>query len=197
MQVQAVLWLALPLFVAGGSAMLAYFIMQARLEVAVAKEREALAEAQATINAQRSTMEERVKAVQEATRRSTMDEMMKEFRVEERSYVRESKSLDTAKRTMVTQERMFFRNIPLSDWREHEMVVEDNREGLALSPARVPNDGSIEFASALPPASDNEMDTESLAALAKATERVLPIDLKPAGKAPGRRSSAYAGFGAQ
>src|SRR6185503_6049669 len=142
MQIQAVLWLALPLFVAGGSALLAYFIMQARLEVAVSKEREALAEAQGIINAQKSTMEERVKAVQEATRRTTMDEMMKEFRVEERSYVRESKSLDSAKRTMVTQERMFFRNIPLSEWRDHEMVIEDNLDGLALSPA---SHGSVEF----------------------------------------------------
>jgi len=44
--------------------------------------------------------------------------------VEERSYVRESKSLEAAKRSMIMQERLFFRNIPLSDWVEHEMVVE-------------------------------------------------------------------------
>jgi len=183
MQLQAVMWLALPLFVAGGSALLAYFIMQARLEVAVSKEREALAEAQGIINAQKSTMEERVKAVQEATRRTTMDEMMKEFRVEERSYVRESKSLESATRTMVTQERMFFRNIPLSEWRDHEMVVEESSQGLALSPA---NQTSVEFANALPPAETP-----------KSNDRVFPID-QPA-KAPARekRSLAHAGFGAQ
>jgi hypothetical protein len=44
--------------------------------------------------------------------------------VEERSYVRETKSLDSATRSMVMQERLFFRNIPLSNWVEHEMVVE-------------------------------------------------------------------------
>jgi len=183
MQLQAVMWLALPLFVAGGSALLAYFIMQARLEVAVSKEREALAEAQGIINAQKSTMEERVKAVQEATRRTTMDEMMKEFRVEERSYVRESKSLESATRTMVTQERMFFRNIPLSEWRDHEMVVEESSQGLALSPA---NQAPVEFANALPPAETP-----------KSNDRVFPID-QPA-KAPARekRSLAHAGFGAQ
>ena len=135
MQLQAILWLALPLFVAAGSALLAYFIMQARMEVAVAKVREGLAEAEAMLGAQKTTLEERLKAVQEATRRTTTDELMKEFRVEERSYVRESKSLDSAKRTVVTQERMFFRNIPLSDWRDHEMVIEDNSQGLALSAA--------------------------------------------------------------
>jgi len=194
MQVQAILWLALPLFVAGGSALLAYFIMQARMEVAVAKQREALAEAQAIINAQKTTMEERVKAVQEATRRTTMDEMMKEFRVEERSYVRESKSLDSAKRTMVTQERMFFRNIPLSDWRDHEMVVEDNKQGVALSAA---NTGSVEFGNALPPAETPSADgaREGLVALSKATDRVFPIT-QP-GRTPNRDKRASAGFGAQ
>ena len=191
MQVQAVMWLALPLFVAGGSALLAYFIMQARLEVAVSKEREALAEAQAMLSAQKTTMEERVKAVQEATRRATTDDLMKEFRVEERSYVRESKSLESAKRTVVTQERMFFRNIPLSDWRDHEMVVEDNHQGLALSAA---NPGSVDFANALPPA-------EGALAVTQPADRIFPIDqpLGQRGKAPGRekRNLAHAGFGAQ
>jgi hypothetical protein len=168
MQLQAVLWLALPLFVAGGSALLAYFIMQARLEVAVAKEREALAEAQAIINAQKSTMEERVRAAQEAARRAAMDELMQEFRVEERSYVRESKALDSARRTMVTQERIYFRNIPLSDWREHEMVVEDNLQGPALAAAPA----EVEITPALPPAGD-------------------------AASRPAKRPLAYAGFGAQ
>lgn len=167
MQLEAIMWLALPLFVAAGSALLAYFIMQARLEVAVAKEREALAEAQAIINAQKSTMEERIKAAQEAARRAALDELMQEFRVEERSYVRESKAPGSAKRTMVTQERMYFRNIPLSDWREHEMLVEDNLQGPALSPPPNP----VEVSAALPPAGEAPR--------------------------PAKRALAYAGFGAQ
>jgi len=193
MQVQAVMWLALPLFVAGGSALLAYFIMQARLEVAVSKEREALAEAQGIINAQKSTMEERVKAVQEATRRATMDDMMKEFRMEERSYVRESKSLDSAKRTMVTQERMFFRNIPLSDWREHEMVVEDNLQGLALSPANGRStEGLVELAGAITAAKDRGHDDVE----AQDPPRVYPID-QPKSPPREKRPLTLAGFGAQ
>ena len=167
MQLQAILWLALPLFVAAGSALLAYFIMQARMEVAVAKVREGLAEAEAMLGAQKTTLEERLKAVQEATRRATTDELMKEFRVEERSYVRESKSLDSAKRTVVTQERMFFRNIPLSDWRDHEMVIEDNSQGLALSAAE-------------------QVSPEPV-------DRVFPIN-QPIRE---KRSLAQAGFGAQ
>ena len=128
MHMEAFLWMFLPVFVAGGSALLSFYIMQARMEVALAKERESLAEARATITSQKVTMEERIKATEESTKRMAMDEFMQDFRVEERSYARESKSLSTSKKTMIMQERLFFRNIPLSNWIEHEMVVEEGTD---------------------------------------------------------------------
>jgi hypothetical protein len=128
MHMDAFLWMFLPVFVAGGSALLSFYIMQARMEVALAKERESLAEARATISSQKVTLEERIKATEESTRRRALDEFMQDFRVEERSYVRESKSLSQSRKSMVMQERLFFRNIPLSNWIEHEMVVEEGRE---------------------------------------------------------------------
>lgn len=128
MHMEAFLWMFLPVFVAGGSALLSFYIMQARMEVALAKERESLAEARATITSQKVTMEERIKATEEATKRIAMDEFMQDFRVEERSYARESKSLTASKKTMIMQERLFFRNIPLSNWIEHEMVVEEGTD---------------------------------------------------------------------
>ena len=128
MHMDAFLWMFLPVFVAGGSALLSFYIMQAQMEVALAKERESLAEARATITSQKVTMEERIKATEEATKRLAMDEFMQDFRVEERSYARESKSLTASKKTMVMQERLFFRNIPLSNWIEHEMIVEEGRD---------------------------------------------------------------------
>jgi hypothetical protein len=128
MHLEAFLWMFLPVFVAGGSALLSYYIMQARMEVALAKERESLAEARATITSQKVTMEERIKATEESTKRLAMDEFMQEFRVEERSYARESKSLTASRKTMVMQERLFFRNIPLSNWIEHEMIVEEGMD---------------------------------------------------------------------
>jgi hypothetical protein len=130
MHMDAFLWLFLPVFVAGGSALLSFYIMQARMEVAISKERETLAEARATINSQRVTTEERIKAAEESTKRHSLDEFMQDFRVEERSYMRDSKSLTAAKRTMVMQERLFFRNIPLSNWIEREMIIE---EGLDIN----------------------------------------------------------------
>lgn len=128
MHMDAFLWLFLPVFVAGGSALLSYYIMQAKMEVALAKERESLAEARATITSQKVTMEERIKAAEESTKRMAMDDFMLEFRVEERSYMRESRSLNALKKSMVMQERLFFRNIPLSNWIEHEMVVEEGHD---------------------------------------------------------------------
>ena len=125
MNLDAFLWLFLPLFVAGGSALLAYYIMQARMDVALAKERETLAEARAAIASHKITLEERLRATEESSKRKALDDFMQDIRIEERSYVRESKSLEGDRKTMVMQERLFFRNIPLSNWIEHEMVVEE------------------------------------------------------------------------
>src|SRR6202521_5390794 len=124
MQMDALLWILLPVFIAGGSALLAFYIMQARMEVALAQEREHLAEARAEIRTQKNTMEERVKATEQEARRKALDDFMQEFRVEERHYFRENKLEAGRQKSMVLQERLYFRNLPLSNWVEHEMVVE-------------------------------------------------------------------------
>jgi hypothetical protein len=125
MPFDAVIWILLPVFVAAGSALVSFFIMQAKLEVAVSKEREALAVAQSQIKASEEVMEQRVKAAEESTKRKAMDDFMQDFRVEERHYVRENKSLLMQKKSVIMQERLYYRNIPLSNWVEHEMVVEE------------------------------------------------------------------------
>ena len=86
MHMEAFLWMFLPLFVAAGSAFFSFMIMQAKMEVALSKERESLAEARAIINSQKVTMEEKVKATEASSRRVALDEFMQDFRVEERSY---------------------------------------------------------------------------------------------------------------
>jgi hypothetical protein len=126
MQIDALLWILLPVFIAAGSALLSFYLMQARMEVAIAKEREALAEAHAETRTQKNTMEERVKATEQEARRRALDEFMQDFRVEERHYFRENKSVSARQKSMVLQERLYFRNIPLSSWVEHEMLVEED-----------------------------------------------------------------------
>jgi len=154
MHLQAFLWLFLPLFVAGGSAMLAYYIMQARMEVALAKERESLAEARATIHSHKVTMDERIKATEEAARRAALDELMHDIRVEERSYVRDSNTATGARRSMVMQERVFFRNLPMSSWSEREMVIEEGPAN-SLSERTENFDASVVTAGPMPIAIDS------------------------------------------
>lgn len=129
----ALVWILLPLFIAMGSALLSYYIMQARLEVAVAKERESLAEAQAIIRNQEKLMEEKVRAAEEIAARQAFDQLLADFRVEERHFMRENKSMFVNRKSLVMQERLFFRNIPLSNWVEHEMVVEEGSDMKSLT----------------------------------------------------------------
>ena len=125
MSVDGLLWILLPLFIAAGSSLLSYFVMQARLEVAVSQERESIAKLQAQLNAQQQSIEDKVRAAEEEVKRRSLDTFLADIRVEERHYVRESKSLTVDRRAMVLQERLFFRNIPLSNWVEHEMTVDE------------------------------------------------------------------------
>lgn len=129
------LWMFLPLFTAAGSALLAFYIMQARLEVVVSREREALIEARTQLKTIEREVESKMKATEEETRRKSMDDFLSDFRVEERHYSRESKSLFLNKKSMVLQERLFFRNIPLSNWVEHELVVEEGGDISGLAQA--------------------------------------------------------------
>lgn len=129
----ALVWILLPLFIAMGSALLSYYVMQARLEVAVAKERESLAEAQAVIRNQEKLMEEKVRAAEEIAARQAFDQLLADFRVEERHFMRENKSMFVNRKSLVMQERLFFRNIPLSNWVEHEMVVEEGSDMKSLT----------------------------------------------------------------
>jgi hypothetical protein len=133
MNSDALIWMLLPAFVAAGSALLSFFIMQARLEVAVAREREIIAQVRAQVRAQEEIMEEKVRKTEEETTRRCFDNFLADFRVEERHYVKESKSLFVNKKAMVLQERLFFRNIPLSNWVEHEMTLEEGGDATSLA----------------------------------------------------------------
>ena len=129
----SMLWILLPVFVAAGSALLAFYIMQAKLEVAVSRERESLAEAHAVIRSQETITEEKVKSAEETALRKSLEQFLGEFRVEERHYMRENKSMFLNRKALVLQERLYFRNIPLSNWVEHEMVVEEGSDIKSLA----------------------------------------------------------------
>ena len=124
----ALLWILLPVLVAAGTAILSFYLMQSKLEVAVAKERENLAAAKAQLAANEQGLEHKIRAAEETAHRKAFDQFLMDFRVEERHYMRESKSHFLNRKSMVMQERLYFRNIPLSNWVEHEMPLEEGGE---------------------------------------------------------------------
>src|ERR1700716_949213 len=130
------LWILLPVLVAAGTAILVYFLMEARAEVSIAKERENLAAAKALLAAHETGLEDKIKAAEENAHRKAFDQFLMDFRVEERHYMRESKSHFLNRKSMVMQERLYFRNIPLSNWVEHEMPLEDGAEIQMLNQAQ-------------------------------------------------------------
>ena len=119
------LWV-IPFVVAAGSAILSYFLMHSRMEVAVAQEREAHAGTQAKLRSMEESLPDKIRAAEESAQRKAFDAFLMDFRVEERRYLRESKSQFTPQRALVMQERLYFRNIPLSNWVEHEMPLDNN-----------------------------------------------------------------------
>jgi|APGre2960657505_1045072.scaffolds.fasta_scaffold91758_1 outer membrane murein-binding lipoprotein Lpp len=143
MSVEAFLWVLLPVFIAVGSSLLSFFVMQAKLDVAVSQEREIIAKLQAQLQAQQQSVEDKVHAAEEGAKRSSFDNFLADIRVEERHYVRESKFLSSTKRAMVLQERMYFRNLPLSNWVEHEMTIEEGGDLIRLAKAASVFSGAV------------------------------------------------------
>lgn len=119
-QIPGFVWIFMPALIAAGAALVTAALMQAKAEVALSKQRETLAEARAILATQHHAMEERVRATSEEARRKALDEFMGDIRVEERQYFRESGSLVSKRKSLVVQERVCFRNIPLTGWIERE-----------------------------------------------------------------------------
>ena len=121
----AILWIVLPVMVAVGTAVFAFCLMQSRMELAISRERETLARIQAQLRMQEEALPDKLKAAEEAAHRKAFEQFLTDFRVEERHYVREAKSRFLNRKSMIMQERLFFRNIPLSNWVEHETSLEE------------------------------------------------------------------------
>ena len=124
----AILWVVLPIVIAVGSAMIAIYLMQQRMEVQLARERQSLAEARASIEAQKATLQELDKLREEAVKRKSLDDFLADIRTEQRRFVRDQKMLFANRKSLVLQERIYFRNIPLCNWVEHEVPVEEGAD---------------------------------------------------------------------
>lgn len=129
---EALLWILLPGFAAVGTGLLAWFVMQSRMDVALAQQRERLAEQRGALEAERNAVRDSlaiaVTAAEERSQRMALDNFLSELKVEQRHYTRENRLLLHNRRSIVLQERMCFRNLPLSDWIEHEIPMDDGAD---------------------------------------------------------------------
>ena len=124
----AILWVVLPILIAVGSALLAVYIMQQRLELQLARERQSLGEARASIEAQKATLEEVNSLREEVARRKSLDDFLSDLRTEQRRFIREQKMLFATRKSLVLQERIYFRHIPLCNWVENEVAIEEGAD---------------------------------------------------------------------
>ena len=129
---EALLWIMLPGLTAVGTGILAWFVMQSRMDVALAQQRERLAESRGALEAERNAVRDSVAiavhAAEERTLRQSLDNFLSELKVEQRHYTRENRLLLHNRKSVVLQERMCFRNLPLSDWIEHEIPLDEGMD---------------------------------------------------------------------
>jgi hypothetical protein len=110
---ELIFWLLLPGAVAVGAAYLVFLLMQARIHVITANFHAAVAK------------------VENADRRPGADELLADLRFERHRFLRRVPSPQGFQTSVIMQERIYFRNIPLTGWMEEELPL---GEGELLAP---------------------------------------------------------------
>jgi hypothetical protein len=124
-----ILWILVPGFTASCAALLICFMMSCRIDEAIALERSALKELQSALIAQRQRLESAIVDARAEAKRAAFDEFLNDFRVEQHQYMRKSRVFFMHRQTLVVRERILFRNLPLSNWVEHTVMLEENVGG--------------------------------------------------------------------
>ena len=115
------------------ASLITYLLTRLRMEKASTDRIRALAEAVAALENEKAKFDEAAKAIEENAKRQALDDFLADLHVEERRYLRQHRVLFAHRKSLVLQERIFFRNIPISNWVEHEVAVEEGAdlEGIA------------------------------------------------------------------
>jgi len=129
---ESLLWVLLPGFVALASGLLSWFVMQSRMEVKLSELRERVAAERGALDAEKAvhqaSFEAEIRAAEETAKRQSLDKFLGELKIEQRHYTRENRLLMNNRKSLILQERMYFRNIPLSDWIEHEIMLDEGAD---------------------------------------------------------------------
>ena len=123
-----VFWVLMPICIALGSALLAVYIMQQRLEMQLARERQSLSEARALIEAHKDHLDELNKLREESASRKSFDGFREHLQIEQRHQIQEPSPSFAGRKVLVLQERISFGEIPLSNWVQHELPVESSED---------------------------------------------------------------------
>ena len=120
MSTELILWLLLPILVAVGTAYLVWIVMQARIRVISANYSVALAKVETEC----------------AARRPGVEELLAELRFERNRFLRRVPGPHGSyQATVITQERIYFRDIPLTGWIQDEVSLGDGEELIPVNRA--------------------------------------------------------------
>jgi len=115
---ELILWLLLPVLVAIGTAYLVWIVMTARIHVLTANYDAEIAKVQSEC----------------AARRPGVEELLSELRFERNRFLRRTPGpTGTYEATVITQERIYFRDIPLTGWIQDEVPLGDGDEVLSIN----------------------------------------------------------------
>ena len=117
---ELILWLLLPIVVALGTAYLVWTVMQARIRVISANCRASIAKFESEC----------------ASRRPGVEEFLTELRFERNRFLRRVPGPHGSyQATVITQERIYFRDIPLTGWIQDELALGDGEELVPMNRA--------------------------------------------------------------
>lgn len=105
-----------------GLGTLAWYLGRVQTDVRWARRREAEAGRTARLRVERQVAEERMHAATEAARRQALDEFLSQLRAEERAWLKKRDTGRERRRSVVVEERLCFRNLPISNWNQQELT---------------------------------------------------------------------------
>jgi hypothetical protein len=127
-------WVSLVVILLAGivSSLVTYLVTRLRTDRGAEERSRTLAVAIATLEKalenEKANFAQATRGIEENARRRALDEFLADLHVEERHYIREHRVLFAHRKSLVLEERMFFRNIPISSWVEHEIPVEEGAD---------------------------------------------------------------------
>ena len=107
-----IFWLLLPGIVAAGTALLVWLLMQARIQVLAGNYQAALARVENDSGA----------------RQPSLDDLLAHLRFERRRFLRRIPGLEGYDTTVITQERIYFGNIPITGWMQEDLQLGEGTE---------------------------------------------------------------------